>query len=595
MIDAALKYRRKGFSVIPCDPKSKNPLIETWKPYQSRLPTEAEIDEWWSGYPAAAIGVVTGEISNLVVVDVDDAEPGTAKNAQERFGETPWRAKTPGGGVHLGYVHPGVRVANACRLSGFDFDMDIRGDGGYVLVPPSPGYTWETENPFAERPILRRQLLQKQRAETVPSDPEPIEHGRRNATLTSLGGTMRRRGMTREAIEAALLAENEKRCEPPLPKYEVRGIVTSVLMYSPPDSRLRLLTQEEFANDLAPEQIVEGMIYRSSTHLLTGASKGGKSWLAYQLGLAAQAGEPFLGLEVTSAKVLLISLEMNAGMIRKRMEGINRDVGLPVPDIPDRFNMIAPTSDYVPMLDLGSEAGIAELKSVITETGSDLVILDTLYRFIPGCDPISNADMGPVFGRLNDTAQSTGAALLMLDHVAKGEQLGPVAHSALGAQVKGGASRVIIALQRISRGDGLCWQLDVDSHFGSWDEPMYYKRPKLADGGWGEGCVPCGAKKALNLSAEGLRRLFETSGVPSDDGRLCFPSKRKLTEALISAGLASGNQDASGRIGAIMREFCAPEAAANRLPERPVVTSKGPRNAVIFTWRGAGSSEGPER
>jgi hypothetical protein len=124
---------------------------------------------------------------------------------------------------------------------------------------------------------------------------------------------------------------------------------------------------------------------------------------------------------------------------------------------------------------------------------------------------------------------------------------------------------------------------------------MYYRRPKLADGGWGEGCVPCAAKRALNLSAEQLRGLFETSGVPSEDGRLCFPSKRQLTAALISAGLASGHQDASDRIGAIMREFCVPEAAADGRPDRPVVTSKGPRNAVIFTWRGAGSGEGPER
>jgi hypothetical protein len=325
------------------------------------------------------------------------------------------------------------------------------------------------------------------------------------------------------------------------------------------------------------------MVYRSSTHVLTGATKAGKSWLAYQLMMAAEAGKPFLGLETKPVRVLLISLEMTAGMVRTRMEAIARDVGLAVPPIGETFNMVAPTMDDVPCLDIGSEHGAPYLKDLISEAGAELVVLDTLYRFLPGLDPNSNADMGPVFGQLNETAQSTGAGLLMLDHVAKGEQLGPVSHSAIGAQVKRGASRVIIGLRRTPRSGGGRWQIDVESHFGSWDEPIYYERPLLKDKTRGEGCVRCRATRALEVSLPRLERVFEQSGEQDEDGRLCFRSKRQLTEALIKARLASGKADANHQINAILRDFV-PEPAAEPSSGRPIVTSKGPRKATVFTW-----------
>jgi putative DNA primase/helicase len=60
-----------------------------------------------------------------------------------------------------------------------------------------------------------------------------IETGRRNSTLTSLAGTMRQRGFSESAIEAALLAENHGRCLPPLDDEEVSRIARSVARYPP--------------------------------------------------------------------------------------------------------------------------------------------------------------------------------------------------------------------------------------------------------------------------------------------------------------------------------------------------------------------------
>lgn len=60
-----------------------------------------------------------------------------------------------------------------------------------------------------------------------------ITKGTRNSTLASLAGSMRRRGMTPDAIEAALSAENQARCDPPLPESEVKVIARSVARYEP--------------------------------------------------------------------------------------------------------------------------------------------------------------------------------------------------------------------------------------------------------------------------------------------------------------------------------------------------------------------------
>ena len=122
-----------------------------------------------------------------------------------------------------------------------------------------------------------------------------------------------------------------------------------------------------------------------------------------------------------------------------------------MPRFHETFNIVAPTQDQVPSLNLGNRAGREDLLAVIDHSCSELVILDTLYRFLPTTDPNDNMAMGEVFGALNEIAHRTGAALLILDHVAKGEHMGPVSHSALGAQIKGGAARVIIALRRTSK------------------------------------------------------------------------------------------------------------------------------------------------
>jgi len=76
MFAEALRYWRSGLRPIPMKPHDKRPLIK-WAEFQDRAPTLAELTQWWTQHPEAWVGIITGQGSNLVVVDVDPRHGGT--------------------------------------------------------------------------------------------------------------------------------------------------------------------------------------------------------------------------------------------------------------------------------------------------------------------------------------------------------------------------------------------------------------------------------------------------------------------------------------------------------------------------------------
>ena len=129
MLIAALQYREKGFSVIPCG-KDKTPLIK-WLPHQEKRATEEEIRQWWAKWPNANIGIITGKISGITVLDFDSQE-GVENFLANFKGVTPC-VDTPRG-MHAYFAYEdGIR--NTVKVNGFD--IDVRSDGGYVIAPPS--------------------------------------------------------------------------------------------------------------------------------------------------------------------------------------------------------------------------------------------------------------------------------------------------------------------------------------------------------------------------------------------------------------------------------------------------------------------------
>ena len=203
--------------------------------------------EWWSAYADANVGVATGDASGFFVLDIDTKGGGhdTLINLMGRHGELPetWVVETGSGGLHLFFRMPdGIDVRNSAGAVGPG--VDVRGNGGYVVAPPSlhasgRRYRWENhpkETPLADAPDWLLERMGPRRSGAIgrrPMLPRRIPEGERNHWLTSAAGTMRRRGFSPAAIEAALLVENGGRCDPPLDDREVARIAWSVGRYDP--------------------------------------------------------------------------------------------------------------------------------------------------------------------------------------------------------------------------------------------------------------------------------------------------------------------------------------------------------------------------
>jgi hypothetical protein len=243
--DAALRYRSFGWSVIPLRPREKRPLIQ-WQAYQSKHPSIDQVKSWFDEHPDANVGVVTGSISGLVVLDVDPAHGGDESliELEQQHDALPHTVEslTGGGGRHVYFRHPGGTIHNRVGLAP---GIDLRGDGGLIVAPPSvhPSgrqYCWEVshhpdDTPLAEVPAWLLHLVQ------TPDAPkghklhhwrtlvrEGVAEGERNSSLASLVGHLLWHGVDRDVVCELMLCWNQVRCNPPLGDKEVIAVVDSI-------------------------------------------------------------------------------------------------------------------------------------------------------------------------------------------------------------------------------------------------------------------------------------------------------------------------------------------------------------------------------
>ena len=247
---------KQGFSVIPLR-RDKKPLL-VWQEFQTRLPSDGELEDWFlRRWPDANLGIVTGALSGLVVVDAD-GEAGLAW-MKRHLPVTGVYVRT-GRGWHGYFRHPGGTVRNRGRIAP---EVDIRADGGYVVAPPSlhacgtayawlftPGLGgWDDLEPYRlkEGGVSLAGIARSGAESRVsggglssPVGPpfdlsgvdtllnaEPVEQGRRNVTLARLAGRWFAQGMDAETCLLAALGWNST-LPRPLDSKEVRRTVESI-------------------------------------------------------------------------------------------------------------------------------------------------------------------------------------------------------------------------------------------------------------------------------------------------------------------------------------------------------------------------------
>lgn len=135
ILQAALEYEQKGKSVIPVKP-DKKPFIK-WEKYQHERADQNQIRAWWEKWPEANVAIVTGRISGVDVVDVDTQKGLDAINELIPDSLITPIARSQKDGWHYCFKH---QKGVGCTTR-FLPDVDLRGDGGYVVAPPSVGET----------------------------------------------------------------------------------------------------------------------------------------------------------------------------------------------------------------------------------------------------------------------------------------------------------------------------------------------------------------------------------------------------------------------------------------------------------------------
>ena len=230
----ALKLLSLGYSVVPSGggDKHKAPLVN-WKPYQQNPPDECQLEAWERDLRPQLWGIVTNEL--IAVLDADTPEARAAIEAE--IGEA--HVTTPRGGAHWYLDTSGHPLKTATGLLP---GIDLRGVGGFVNIAggryqikrlPAPG---SNLIPWDKLPSHILNALNRSGPRREMRPVVSMAQGARNATLTSIAGSLRRKGAEEGSIETALSAINASQCKPPLPAEDIKRIAASVARYEPAPS-----------------------------------------------------------------------------------------------------------------------------------------------------------------------------------------------------------------------------------------------------------------------------------------------------------------------------------------------------------------------
>lgn len=455
---AALDYAARGWPVLPIRAGSKLPAT----PHGVKDATRANstIRGWYKDSPDTGVAIATGSASGLVVLDPDgDAGEQSLAALEKRIGALPaTRESRTGRGRHLFFrITDGQSIRNSAGKLGDS--LDVRGDGGYVIVPPSfhPSgrrYEWLRQCDPAPLPTALAALLVEPptNGTRTSSVAEKIVEGARNQTLASLAGSMRRRGMSSEAICAALATENLKRCDPPLPESEVARIASSVSRYAP--SMLATPAQDgEVGAVLRPfseimpeplEWLWPGRIPLGKLTLLIGDPGLGKSLLTLDVASRVSKGTSFAdGKACSVGDVILLSAEDDAAdTIRPRLDTAGAD--------PSRVHLIEMVKVRLQDGSLGEksfslETDLDALQSALDRLRNPrLVVIDPVSAYLGGTDSHSNAEVRGLLAPLAALAGRRKIAVLAVSHLRK--STGNAVHRSIGSIAFAAAARAVWAV-----------------------------------------------------------------------------------------------------------------------------------------------------
>jgi hypothetical protein len=453
-LTAALRFAELGYGVFPCAPGRKQPM--TARGFLDATTDTEQIEAWWSKHPKANVAIPT---AGLVVIDVDGPDNAWLVDDPDRLSELTTGALTvtPRGGKHYIFRAP-VGRNYRCQTGQLAPRVDVRADGGYILVPPSqvggkvyrfvPGMELDQPREQLREPPEWLVAALDGTATSSPTSPRvaagapvanQIPSGQRNATLARLAGTMRRVGMSRSEISAALIQANLDRCSPPMSPAEVARIAESVSRYEP-DQIATAITEDHWKqlfDEGQPSQLqfqaitsreldenqyeltylIDGILVRGQPGVIAGPKKTLKTNISIDLALSLSHEGLFLGqFNVTkSARVGVMSGESGAATIQETARRIADAKGQQLREFDSAF-----WSFQVPQL--GDNLHTAALRRFIETYQLEVLILDPTYLMMLTLgDSAGNLfTVGSFLKSLGDLAQETGCTPILCHHLKKG-------------------------------------------------------------------------------------------------------------------------------------------------------------------------------
>ncbi len=474
LLGQALALAAAGLAVFPLGP-TRVPLRDSHG-HLDASKDSADVRRLFAAPAAANIGVATGEISGIDILDTD---PRNGAGDWSDAGRLPVTRtyETRRGGRHFVFRHaPGLRCSTGRIAPG----VDVKSNGGWATYHPAAGCPVLVEGPIADWPdwLLPKAMAPVRNSpaanrleggavsarsaiEILDALPNPQSNGRdvyvavmlaaagaadasddpAAVGAAAVGWAARWPESPGYSLEAdrweydwsrrgqgsagfpQLLARAYRDVEgfaaahagaefPPLPPVPHETVRPG-----------RLPMRQRFLHPLdcetAPRRgyVVKGIIAPGDVAAIIGAPGAGKSMLAPRIAYAVAQGAPVFGMRTRQGRTLYVAAEDFTGLTQ-RIHALRRQFG----DAPD-FAL-------VDCGNLGAEIEVEELRAAVADYMPTLVIIDTLGAAWAGMDENSAQDMGRVVALSRDLAR-TGCAVLLVHHTAKHGDGSPRGHSVL--------------------------------------------------------------------------------------------------------------------------------------------------------------------
>lgn len=452
----ANEYVDQGWSILPVKPSEKRPYMTNWLQYQHTKATKEMADSWFTSLTGAGVGMVTGRISGVVVLDVESYCSIPIDELLRRY-PTQMISRTGTGGYHLFYLYPNGVSKIANRVGIFE-GADIRADGGFIVLPPTrhPNgklYEWVKKGPLGVFPKALLDIQSQPKAQGdgwITEALRGVSEGGRNDACARLAGYFFHKGLNADIVEA-LLTEWNERNDPPLPMREIRTTIKSIerssagmggqftsLEYeddtkaaskAPENSTFDLLRMRDYVKGYGGEGatwLIQDWLPDKSITFLVSPPESYKTWILLDLAVSISTGLPFLGqarVNKTGPAMIIQQEDSHGGLterlalIAEQKMGMAANLGneaWQIPCIPDLPIYIHPSR----MLRFDNDKVLKELEEQIKTIKPRVILIDPLYSTTSGVDNYM-ADLANQMMILKTWRDKYGCSFVLAHHSKK--------------------------------------------------------------------------------------------------------------------------------------------------------------------------------